>query len=548
MEYMPVRYLNEYVYCPRLGYLEWVDSEFRDNYYTLDGTIKHNRVDRETLKQDGDASGVIHATGVSLSSEQLGLSGRIDVLEETEDGFSPVEYKRGKVPDIPGSAYESERVQVCAYGLLLKDNGYNSVRGYLCFADSRQRVEIPFDDDLVSRTLDYVRRFRETASQDKLPPPLDGSRKCEGCSLAGICLPDETNLISGAEKDTNRVRRLVPARDDSLPVYVMEQGSYVSKDGELLVFKAGRDRGKVGEVRLIDISQLCVFGNVQISTQAIRELCSRGISICYFSRNGWFYGMTQGHSSKNVALRMNQYSVCTDPVKSLEIARCMINGKIKNSRTIIRRNHPDKPLSTLKELASLSRRAKQAQGAGELLGIEGLAARNYFSVFQELFKGPEKELGFQFTERNKRPPGDPVNAMLSYVYAILVKDLTVTLNSVGMDPCLGVFHRPRYGKPALALDLAEEFRSIAGDSVVLSLINNREVERSDFIERHGGVIMSKNARTRVVAAYERRMDTLIRHPVFKYTISYRRTMEVQARLLGRVFSGEVPAYLPFCTR
>jgi CRISPR-associated protein Cas1 len=169
-------------------------------------------------------------------------------------------------------------------------------------------------------------------------------------------------------------------------------------------------------------------------------------------------------------------------------------------------------------------------------------------VFSDLLKGTKGGMKFDFTNRNRRPPRDPVNALLSFVYAMLVKDLTVILSSVGFDPYLGVFHRPRYGRPALALDLAEEFRPLIGDSVVLGLINNQEVGHDDFVERVGSVAMSKAARKRLISAYERRMDTLIRHPVFGYTVSYRRIMEVQARLLGRVFTGEIPAYQPFCTR
>ena len=555
VEYMPVRYLNEYVYCPRLGYLEWVEAEFQDNYYTLDGSLKHRRVDEESDSRKHEPEVLeegakIHQRAVHLASDTLRLTGRVDVLESDGEALSPVEYKRGKVPDAPDNSYEPERVQVCAYGLLLRENGHVCDRGYVYYIDSKRRVEIQFDEPLVESTLGFIERFRETSINGVLPPPLEDSPKCHGCSLVGVCLPDETNFLScpgGSEPD--KVRRLVPARDDALAVYVSEQGTFVGKEGDLLVFKSrGPGRDKVDEVRLMDVSQLCIFGNVQVSTQALRELCSRGISTCYFSYGGWFYGMTQGHFHKNVALRIAQYTTFTDVEKSLDIARQMVTGKIKNARTIIRRNHPEKPAGVLRDLAVLSNKAKRANSAAELLGIEGSAARAYYQVFSELFKRSKSGLPFDFNGRNRRPPRDPVNAMLSFVYSMLVKDLTVTLQSVGLDPYLGVFHRPKYGKPALALDLAEEFRPLVGDSVVLGLVNNQEVTRSDFIERMGSVAMSKGARSKLICAYERRMDTLIRHPLFGYTVSYRRVMEVQARLLGRFFTGEIPEYRTFCTR
>jgi CRISP-associated protein Cas1 len=162
---------------------------------------------------------------------------------------------------------------------------------------------------------------------------------------------------------------------------------------------------------------------------------------------------------------------------------------------------------------------------------------------------PESNLPrFDFQSRNRRPPRDPVNALLSFLYAMLVKDMTVTLIGVGFDPYLGFYHQPRYGRPALALDLMEEFRPLVADSVAIGLINNGELRRTDFIERAGAVALSDNGRKRVIEAYERRLDTLITHPLFGYSISYRRVFEVQARLLARFVTGEIDNYPHFCTR
>jgi CRISPR-associated protein Cas1 len=185
-----------------------------------------------------------------------------------------------------------------------------------------------------------------------------------------------------------------------------------------------------------------------------------------------------------------------------------------------------------------------------LLGFEGAAARTYFSNFNDILKpkGEEAMTAFNFSTRNRRPPTDPINAILSYVYAILIKDVTVVLQCTGFDPYLGFYHQPKYGRPALALDMAEEFRPLIGDSVVLTLVNKGEVDANDFIYRAGAVALSNRGRRKILAAYERRMDTLIIHPMFGYTISYRRVLEVQARLLGRYLLGEISYYPLFTTR
>lgn len=548
LDYIPLRYLNEYVYCPRLGYLELAYGEFEDNEYTVDGSIKHRTVEKEKGK---DSDGGASMTSLLLSSEKLGLIGKIDLLEGDGEEFSPVEYKRGKISGNEQKVYEPEKVQLCAQGLLLRDNGYSSSRGYVYFADSHRRVEIVFDDALVQRTLKAVDGFREVLSRDEPPPPLTGSPKCPGCSLNKICLPDETLLLSeGIEKTkgaARRTRRLVPARDDSQPLYVLQQGAMVGKDGERLAIRVKGE--KLDDVRINDLSHLCLYGNVQVSTQALRELMCRDIPITYFSRNGWFYGITHAHGSKNAILRINQFSSFFDARKRLDVSGRMINGKIRNCRTLIRRNAGEQGAGVSMELTRLASRAMRCSELQELLGIEGLAAHLYFQAFSTLITGRKgKPLEFDFHARQKRPAPDPVNAMLSYGYSLLLKDCMITLLSVGFDPYVGFYHQPKYGKPALALDLMEEFRPLIVDSVVLTLVNNGEVDEGGFIFRLGKVFMKDKTKATLIGGYERRMDTTIKHPLFGYQVSYRRILEIQARLLARYVNGEVEEYVPFCTR
>ena len=568
LDQIPARMINEYAYCPRLFYLEFVQGEWAHSADTLDGRYVHRRVDTEEGRvpaaTDLTDQVKLHSRSVMVGSDALGAVARIDLIETDNGRVVPVDYKRGKPPDIPEGAWEPERVQVCLQGLLLRKNGYECDEGAIYFADAQERVVVPFTDELIARTLELLAEARRTAASGVIPPPLVNSPKCPRCSLVGICLPDETNLLraaggmdgattplvqitshTAAEGET---RRLIPARDDRLAVYVQGQGFSVGLKGEILEV---RDKGKaVSEARLLDTSQLNLFGNVQLSAQALRELAAREIPILHLSYGGWLTAVTTPPPHKNIELRRRQFAAASDPSICLTLARWFVSGKIRNARTLLRRNARALPDGLLYRLAFWRKRAERETALEQLLGVEGTAARDYFAHFALMFKNGAEESKpvFDFNTRNRRPPRDPVNALLSFLYSMLMKEMVVAVIGVGFDPYQGFYHQPRYGRPALALDLMEEFRPLVADSVVISLINNGEVRQSDFITRAGAVALTESGRRRVIEAFERRLDTLVTHPRFGYAISYRRIFEVQARLLARFLTGEIPAYPPFCTR
>ena len=548
-ELVPARMLNEFAYCPRLSYLEWVQGEFEHSEDTLDGRFQHRRVDRPSgnLPDPGSEDPtVIHARSVLLSDDELGAIARIDLVEADGNRATPVDYKRGAVPNVPEGAYEPERVQLCVQGLLLRAHGYECDEGVIYFVKSKRRVRVPFDDGLVERTLELLDGVRAMAAGGEMPPPLEDSPKCPRCSLVGICLPDEVTFLNGSHYvvKPDDVRRMMPARDDALPMYVQAQGGIVGKSGDNLTVRVRGE--KVASARLLDVSNLSIFGNAQVTAQATREMLDRNIPICHFTYGGWLKGVTQGIGHKNVDLRMSQFAVAGDKIRSLSIARELVIAKLRNSRVMLRRNHPDVPEAALKEIARLSRNARKADSLQTLLGIEGAAASVYFANFGAMVRSEESE--FDFRVRSRRPPKDPVNAVLSFLYSMLIKQALVSAVSVGFDPYMGFYHQPKYGKPALALDLAEEFRPIVADSAALTLFNNSELKSADFIRRSGAVSLTQDGRKAVIRAFERRMDTLIRHPLFGYSISYRRVMEVQTRLLGRHILGELKKYPAFTTR
>ena len=548
-ELVPVRMLNEYAYCPRLAYLEWVQGDFTDSADTIDGRTQHRQVDKPRGELPvHEEEGKRTVKSMEMSAPALGLIARMDVVDAEGKTAVPVDYKRGKAPDVPEGAWEPERVQVCAQALILEENGYVVPRAEIYFVESRRRVVIELDSALRGRTLELLGAMRRSAAEAAPPPPLVDSPKCPRCSLVSICLPDELNhlRLRGDEVAEEReVRALLAPLAEQNPLYVQSSTARIGKRGDELVVEE-KDGGKVF-AKLAFLSHVALFGAAQISTQAVQELCGRGVPIAYHSSGGWLYGLTVGMTHKNVDLRRQQYRTAEDPPASLAIARELVATKIRNCRTLLRRNGHDLDPYDLAQMKHFAEQAARTPSAQILLGIEGNAARIYFSNFPKMLR-VASVAAFDMDGRNRRPPTDPVNAMLSLGYALLAKDMAVTLLRVGFDPFLGFYHRPRYGRPALALDLMEEFRPLIVDSVVLSCANGNAFNASDFIRRGVAIGLTSQARARFIAAYERRMEEEVTHPVFGYRLSYRRVLDVQARLLARHLSGEIPSYPGFETR
>jgi len=612
---VPARTLNEWTYCRRLGILEWVQGEFRDNHFTIEGTHHHRRVDWPGASLDQLSAGIetddgqtLRTRSVYLESEAEGLVARMDLVELTGDEVIPVDTKRGRPPrpdQDPSGVWEADRVQLCAQALVLRSHGYRCQRGYIFYVQTRRRAEVIFDEALLARVRASLREFRETAARGELPPPLIQSPKCRGCSLAPICLPDETVLLAGLrsgqepegldatstdalaevaeptpptpelesvvapeegdaaaqEAETEvaaqsedtapsapRVRRLQAPRDDRKPLYVSDPRARIGCEKGLFVIST--DEQQLGTVRVRDTNQIVIFGRAQVSTMALREAMDRSIPVLYFTAGGYFAGLAQGHPHKNIVLREAQFRVAFDDARSLAIAKRVVRSKVRNQRTMLRRNGRGVEEVHLREMQFLAGQADRAKTHLELLGIEGAAAAIYFGNFGSMLRPKDESgrLAFDFTTRNRRPPRDPVNALLSLTYGLLTRECMAVCVGVGFDPLMGFFHRPRYGKPALALDLMEEVRPLIADSVVLSLINQAEVRPSDFVTRADGCNLTEGGRRKVFEVYERRMNQELVHPIFGYKVTWRRVLEIQARLLSRHILGELPEYRPIETR
>jgi CRISPR-associated endonuclease Cas1/CRISPR-associated protein Cas4 len=548
---LPARMVNEYQYCPRLAYLEWVQGEWADSSDTVEGRHAHRRVDKPSgdLPAAGEGKGDerIHARSITLSSSRLGLIARMDLVEGEGSRVTPIDYKRGRRPHVAHGAYDPERVQLCVQGMILEEHGYVCESGALYYVESRERVSVPFDEELRALTRNAIDGLRLVAAGGQIPPPLEDSPKCARCSLVGICLPDEVNFL---RKQEDSPRPLSVARDEALPLYVQARGAKVAKKGETLeVFVEDQ---KVQSVRLIDVSQLVLMGQVYVTTPTLHELMTREIPISWHSFGGWFIGHTIGTGHKNVEIRTAQYRASFDPQACLRLAKGLVIAKIQNQRTLLRRNwkQDEPPAELIDGFQSDIRRAQRAADLEELLGAEGQAAARYFGAFSSMLSDTAGAdgLGFEFETRNRRPPTDPVNALLSYAYSILTRTWSTALTAVGFDPYRGFFHQPRYGRPALALDMMEPFRPLIADSSVIQAINNGEVRPTDFLTVAGSVALTDDGRKRFIGTIERRLSQEVTHPIFGYRLSYRRLLELQARLLSRHLLGELAEYPSFTTR
>lgn len=623
---IPARMLNEFVYCQRLFYYEFVEGVFVESADTIRGGAIHKRVDSgsgalpkakrksdaaKRKAEDTTATGegesdkaqssspqageggleTIHSRSVQMGSERLGVVAKMDLVEskaETTDLLAalevcPVDYKAGapKEGEEANELWDTDKIQLGLQALILRDNGYACNEGVIYYRATKQRVRLPITAELESWILHKIAEAKRVIV-GPIPAPLVHSPKCVRCSLAPVCLPDETRMlaqttlkvdVSVVEKTSEpaeaeyskRVagaapRRLIAARDDTRPLYLNTQGYRVGCKDEVLVVK--EQDYVIEEVRMRDVSHVALFGNVQISTQAIQSLCEQEVPVTYFSMGGWFYGITRGHALKNVFLRMEQFRLARDESVCLSLARQFVHGKIRNHRTLLMRNHLEPPEPIIGKLKRASEDALNAASIEELLGIEGAAASQYFQHFSGMVKVEDdlpglemptqepnqRAFNFNFSNRNRRPPTDPVNAMLSLAYSMLAKDCTLAALAVGFDPYLGFYHQPRFGRPALGLDLMEEFRPLVAESTVLNCINNRVVTETDFVRAGQAVNLTAAGRKRFFQTYEQRMSSLITHPLFDYKVSYRRALELQARLLAKTLTGEIAEYIPLMTR
>jgi CRISPR-associated protein Cas1 len=353
-------------------------------------------------------------------------------------------------------------------------------------------------------------------------------------------------------------------------LYLTEQYSFVKKDGDTLIVQIPANKAQGTEKRtvrlpLMQVDQVVIFGDITVSTPALLALLEQQAEVCYLSYYGQFKGRLSNGFTKNAGLRVAQHrrAVVNNPQQALLAAKAFVRGKLANMRTLLlranRKLEDEQVAKAVKAMAVLLAQVDQLEADGmpppdpskpqansawgRLLGLEGSGSASYFGVFGKLLK---YDLGF--TRRVRRPPTDPVNAMLSFGYTLLTNQVASAINLVGLDPYVGFLHGSKYGKPALALDLVEEFRPIVVDSTVLTLVNTAAIKQEDFVETLGAFQLTEAGRKTFLQKYEERLNITIQHPTFDYQVTYRKAIEVQTRLFAKWLTGEVPEYAPFVVR
>ena len=583
---LPVRRLHNFIYCPRLFYFQWVENIFQENADTVAGSHVHRNVDAPSKLDNPKELGLPEGSrlrSLRLESESLGLIGVVDIVEGGPDGAEIIDYKRGSARrDAEGErvAKEPDAMQVAAHALLLREHGVNAVRGAIYYAADKRRVPVDFSEELFEKVRSAITEARKVASSGSCPPPLKNDARCLYCSAYPICLPNESlwwakrrkattpegqlqfgfagqsedavrdrilEALDFAAESTDKEPTLQPPRpggDDGEVLVVQTPGAQIGQRGEeLIVSVKGEDARKIPGQQ---VRAIYCYGAVQMTAQAAETCLELGIDISYFSPAGRFIGMLRGLPASGVDARRGQYRLFELPGVRLQLAREVIRAKIHNQRVMLMRNG-DVPDRVTSLMADFRDSTESARDLTALLGIEGSAAALYFEQFESMLKQRD-DWKFDWRGRNRRPPRDPVNALLSLGYSMLAKELTGVCHSVGLDPFLGFMHQPRYGRPALALDLMEEFRPLVADSVAISLINRGELGPEDFIRSANGTFLNDKGRRPFWEAWFRRLDAEVSHPEFSYKMAYRRMLEVQARQLWRFVRGEALTYHGFITR
>ena len=330
-------------------------------------------------------------------------------------------------------------------------------------------------------------------------------------------------------------------------LYVTSEGAWIHKDGTNVVVEVeGSERGRAP---LHMLGSIVCFGQVGVSPQLMHATAEAGVSITFLGWSGRFLARVEGPQSGNVLLRRAQHRVTSnDP---LPVARAIVAAKAVNQRGVIRRAIRDygDPTEVLdlaeRRLTAAMRTALSASDADILRGTEGDAANAYFNVFNMLIRSRD----LTFSGRTRRPPRDPVNALLSFLYVLLTADCRAALEAVGLDPQMGFLHRDRPGRPSLALDLMEEFRAPLADRVCLTLINRRQVKQSDFRhEETGGVFLTDEARKTVLTAWQERKRTVVTHPFLSEKMQLGLLLHIQAQLLARHLRGDLDGYPAYVWR
>lgn len=523
--------LHALAYCERLFYLEEVEEiRVADHRVHAGRTLHDSEVDKNREWQS-----------LELSSEQLGIRGKVDFARYRDGRLVAVEHKKGRSKG--EDAWDSDKLQVTAYAALLSEHFDRPVpEGRIRYHANNKTVRVTVDDAALDRLRRAVARARELSFSLERPPVTDNENLCAKCSLSPVCLPEESRLAAVIDTvaDTaiaSKPRRLFPKDDTRRVLHVVDRDAQVKRSGLQLVVR--NSKGEEKKFPGMDVGAVVLHGGAQITSQAIQFAVANDIAVHWMSGGGWYVGGVAPPAG--VQRRLRQYQALQDGDLRLRLSRCLAEAKIENQLRFITRqsrtrNSREKVEKFLKAMRNQLREARCCTDADTLRGCEGFAARNYFSALALLLDPDEKSMAF--SGRSRRPPRDGFNAALSFGYGLLYREIMAAIIAVGLDSAVGFFHAPRTAAHPLALDLMELFRTTVWDMPLVASVNRRQWTGQHLTESKKQVWLSDEGKRLAVSLFEQRKQETWKHPVLEYSLSYARAMELEARLLEKEWSGE----------
>jgi CRISPR-associated protein Cas1 len=534
-----VNALHALLYCERLFYLEEVEELYRADDRVYAGRRLHDKLARQ------QSGGHEHIETLTLESPSLGLRGKIDCLKSEKGNWVPYEHKRGRSLRKNGqpTPWPSDRVQVLAYALLAEDClGGQIEECRVRYHEENVLVHIPLDEEGRQEVRRHIERAKHLRQSTERPPVTENEKLCVNCALAPVCLPEEARLSLLELEGEPKTRRFFPA-DDSRQVHITNPEYKIGRSGNQL--KVSHIKGEQPDKYLPveSVGQVVLHGFSQISTQAMAFCAEQDIGVHLLSGGGRYIGsFSAGPGS--VQRRIRQYRALCDPDFRLSLSRRVVSCHGENQRQVLMRyqrnlENPSPQLRTaIDQMAGYLKTVDTIDNPDTLRGIEGNLANLYFQSLPLLI-GENIPQDLHPNGRNRRPPLDRYNALLSFGYSLLLKDVLNAVLVVGLEPALGFYHQPRSQAQPLVLDLIEIFRVPLVDIPVLNSINRQQWDiNTDFSVAGRQVWLSDAGRKKWLDIYERRKQETWKHAVVGYSLTYSRLMELEVRLLEKEWMNE----------
>jgi CRISP-associated protein Cas1 len=540
-ETIRVSALHAFAYCSRLFYLEEVEE-----LYTQDAAVfAGRRLHVELEKQDDEEWDELF-----LESPELGLRGRVDALRTRDRQTIPYEHKRGRShrdEQNQPQAWDSDRLQILAYAYLIESAlGIPIQEGRIRYHADNVLVHVPLDEAGRAAVREAIAQARLLKQSAYRPPVAENERLCARCSLAPVCLPEEARLAHDREWQPVR---LFPEDDNRLVLHVLEPGTCVGRTGEQLKITARARTGAQRKEQSVEkmparqVGQVVLHSFSQISTQALHFCAEQEIGVHFVSGGGRYIGSFDARQG-SIQRRIRQYQALSNADLCLKLAQKLVLCRGQGQRKFLMRGQRTAVqgaadlAASIAQMKAVLKQVPKAKSLESLLGVEGNLAALYFGALSHLIS-EQVDPALQFEHRNRRPPKDRFNALLGFGYALLLKDVMNSILAVGLEPALGFYHQPRTQAPPLALDLMEIFRVPLVDMPVMASVNRGQWEvEADFEVRGQQVWLSDSGRRKFVALYERRKEESWKHPVLGYSLTYRRLLELEVRLLEKEWMGE----------